>query len=87
MQCLDPVKVLIPPLLFCKELCVLMCSVFVSLWLGNLIIDFMISVRLATVYIRDQTGSDAVSRDSNAQACRGASDVCRPALGILYDIH
>jgi len=34
-----------------------MCSVFVSLWLGNLIIDFMIGVRSATVYIRDQTGS------------------------------
>jgi len=31
-------------------------NVFGSLWLGNLIIDFMISVRLATVYIRDQTG-------------------------------
>jgi len=36
---------------------VLMCSVFVSLWLGNLIIDVMIGMRLATVYIRDQTGS------------------------------
>jgi len=34
-----------------------MCSVFVSFWLGNLIIDFMIGVRSATVYIRDQTGS------------------------------
>ena len=54
---LDPLKVLIPPLLFCEELCVFMCSVFGSLWLGNLIVDFMIGVRLATVYIRDQTGS------------------------------
>jgi len=56
----------------------LMCSVFVSLWWGNLIIDFMIGVRLPTVYIRDQTDPfDSVSRGSNAQACRGASDVCR----------
>jgi hypothetical protein len=61
-----------------------MCSVFGSLWLGNPIIDFMIGVRLATVYIRNQTGS---VRGSKAQAYRRASYVCRPAPGVLYDVH
>jgi hypothetical protein len=67
---------------------VLICSVFLSLSLGNIIIDFMISVRLATVYIINSLGPfDAVSQGSSAQACRVSSDVCRPAPGLLYDVH
>jgi len=55
-----------------------MCSVFVSLRLGNVIIDYIIGVRLAIVYMciyPRLAPFDAMSRGSNAQACRGASDV------------